>query len=68
VRDHRGAGASGGRRIWPCNGQNNQKWTVGADASIRNVHAGLCLDVNGAGTAKGIPLVLWSCNGQAGQK
>ncbi|WP_374330638.1 RICIN domain-containing protein [Streptomyces sp. PSKA30] len=45
-----------------------QTWTVGADESIRNVHAGLCLDVNGAGTANGTPLVHWTCNGQASQK
>ncbi|MFJ4537178.1 ricin-type beta-trefoil lectin domain protein [Streptomyces tibetensis] len=53
---------------WPCNGQNNQKWTVGSDGTIRNVHAGLCLGVNGSGTAGGTPLVLWTCNGQAHQK
>lgn len=36
--------------------------------SIRNVRSGLCLDANGAGTANGTPLVLWTCNGQANQK
>ncbi|MEU8473407.1 RICIN domain-containing protein [Streptomyces sp. NPDC029006] len=34
---------------------------------VSNVHAGLCLDTDGAGTADDIPLVLWTCNGQADQ-
>ena len=55
-------GATNGTRVisWPCNGQNNQKWTVGSDGSIRNVNAGLCLDIDRADTANGTPLVLWT--------
>uniref|UniRef100_UPI00056678F4 RICIN domain-containing protein n=1 Tax=Streptomyces sp. NRRL B-3229 TaxID=1463836 RepID=UPI00056678F4 len=55
--------------IWTCNGQNNQKWTVGSDGTIRNVNAaGLCLDTDRSGTANGTALQLRTCNGQAGQK
>nr|WP_267888986.1 RICIN domain-containing protein [Streptomyces viridochromogenes] len=64
------SGSPNGTRviIWPCNGQNNQKWTRQADGSIRNVHAGLCLDAEQAGTTNGTPLILWTCNGQNNQK
>ncbi|NUT92538.1 MAG: RICIN domain-containing protein [Saccharothrix sp.] len=54
--------------IWSCNGQDNQKWTLGSDGSIRNVRAGLCLDADGAATANGTRLILWTCNGQDNQK
>jgi alpha-galactosidase len=54
--------------IWTCNGQANQRWTIASDGSIRNVHAGLCLDVNQAGTANGTATILWTCNGQANQR
>ncbi|MET8808764.1 RICIN domain-containing protein [Streptomyces sp. NPDC004546] len=40
----------------------------GSDGTIRNVHAGLCLDAYNAGTGNGTPLVLWSCNGGDSQK
>jgi hypothetical protein len=49
--------------IWDCNGQDDQTWDFGSDGTIRNVHAGLCLDVYNAGTGNGTPLVLWSCDG-----
>jgi hypothetical protein len=29
---------------------------------------GLCLDADRSGTTNGIPLVLWTCNGQNNQK
>ena len=54
--------------IWTCNGQNNQKWTLNANGSITGVGSGLCLDVNGAGTANGTAVILWTCNGQANQR
>jgi hypothetical protein len=41
-----------------------EKWTLAADGSIRNVPAGLCLDVDGAATVNRSALVLWTCNGQ----
>jgi alpha-galactosidase len=49
-------------------GQDNQKWTLGSDGTVRNVHAGLCLDTDRSGTANGTPLVLWTCDGRAAQK
>jgi len=63
-------GATSGARVTstPCTGQDNQKWTVGADGSIRNVHSGLCLDAEGAATANGTHTILWSCNGQPNQR
>jgi alpha-galactosidase len=38
------------------------------DGSIRNIHAGLCLDTEQAGTANGTPVILWTCNGRNNQK
>jgi hypothetical protein len=52
--------------IRDCNGQDNQTWDFGSDGTIRNVHAGRCLDAYNAGN--GTPLVLWSCNGGDNQK
>ncbi|EWM12491.1 mannan endo-1,4-beta-mannosidase [Kutzneria sp. 744] len=34
----------------------------------RVLQSGLCLDVSGAATANGAPVVLWNCNGQGNQK
>ena len=64
------SGTTNGTRvlIWSCNGQANQRWTVGADGSLRNAHAGLCLDAEGAATANGTRLILWACNGQPNQR
>ncbi|WP_440899370.1 ricin-type beta-trefoil lectin domain protein, partial [Actinosynnema sp.] len=63
-------GTANGTRvvIWPCNGQDNQRWVVGSDGSVRNARAGLCLDVDAAGTANGTRMVLWTCNGQGNQR
>jgi hypothetical protein len=43
--------------------------TVGAGTGVRITerHTGKCLDVNGAGTADGTKIQLWSCNGTAAQ-
>ncbi|MET8998449.1 ricin-type beta-trefoil lectin domain protein [Amycolatopsis sp. NPDC004169] len=63
-------GGSSGAQVLSrsCTGQNNQKWTFGADDTVRNVQSGLCLDAEGAATANGTRTILWSCNGQANQK
>ncbi|HYS41506.1 MAG TPA: RICIN domain-containing protein, partial [Pseudonocardiaceae bacterium] len=47
---------------------NNQKWTVNPDGTITGAQYGLCLDANGAGTANGTLLQLWTCNGGSNQK
>jgi alpha-galactosidase len=54
--------------IWPCNGQQNQQWTLGADGSITGVQSGLCLNATGVGTANDTLLELWTCNGGSNQK
>ncbi|MEU5262132.1 ricin-type beta-trefoil lectin domain protein [Amycolatopsis sp. NPDC021455] len=62
-------GASGAQVLSrSCTGQDNQKWTLGQDGSIRNTRSGLCLDVERAATANGSHVILWTCNGQPNQK
>ncbi|WP_410597394.1 glycoside hydrolase family 27 protein [Amycolatopsis sp. lyj-23] len=63
-------GTTSGARVTSrsCTGQSNQKWTLGTDGTVRNVHSGLCLDVEGAATANGTHAILWSCNGQPNQR
>lgn len=63
-------GATSGARVLsrPCTGQDNQKWTLNQDGSVRNVRAGLCLDAEGGGTANGTHTILWTCNGQQNQR
>ncbi|MGC4945575.1 lectin [Streptomyces sp. DT224] len=53
-------------QLYDCNGTAAQKWTVGADGTIRAL--GKCLDVASGGTADGTPVQLWDCNGSAAQK
>ncbi|MFC8538497.1 lectin [Streptomyces sp. NPDC057249] len=53
-------------QLYDCNGTNAQKWTVGADGTIRAL--GKCLDVASGGTADGTKVQLWDCNGTAAQK
>ncbi|MEU2249177.1 lectin [Streptomyces sp. NPDC019224] len=53
-------------QLYDCNGTNAQKWTVGADGTIRAL--GKCLDVASGGTADGTRVQLWDCNGSAAQK
>ncbi|MHA4814464.1 ricin-type beta-trefoil lectin domain protein [Streptomyces aculeolatus] len=53
-------------QIYGCNGSTAQRWTVGADGTIRAL--GKCLDVAGAGTANGTAVQLYACNGTAAQQ
>ena len=63
------AGAAGTRvRIWDCNASANQQWNVNSNGTISNVQSGLCLDVNGAGTANGTAVVVWNCHTGANQR
>jgi hypothetical protein len=50
-----------------CNGGTGQQWRVNPDGTIVGVGSGLCLDVNGAGTANGTAVQLWTCNGGSNQ-
>ncbi|MEV6693610.1 glycosyl hydrolase family 18 protein [Micromonospora sp. NPDC051196] len=52
-------------QLYTCNGTNAQRWTVGADGTLRAL--GKCLDVTSAGTANGTPIQLWDCNGTGAQ-
>ncbi|MEV4539363.1 RICIN domain-containing protein [Asanoa sp. NPDC049518] len=51
--------------IWGCNGTGAQRWTIGADGTIRGL--GKCLDVRSSGTANGTVVQLWGCNGTGAQ-
>ncbi|MDG4828225.1 RICIN domain-containing protein [Solwaraspora sp. WMMD1047] len=55
-------------QIWDCNGGANQRWTLNGNGTISNVQTGLCLDVNGAGTANGTGVVVWNCHSGANQR
>jgi poly(3-hydroxybutyrate) depolymerase len=55
-------------QIWDCNGGTNQQWTVDGNGTISNAQTGLCLDVNGAGTANGTAVVAWGCHTAANQR
>jgi hypothetical protein len=52
-------------QIWTCNGTGAQRWTVGADGTVRGL--GKCLDVRSSGTANGTIVHLWTCNGTGAQ-
>ncbi len=53
-------------QLYDCNGTAAQRWSVGADGTIRAL--GKCLDVNAGGTANGTLVQLWDCNGSAAQR
>jgi endo-1,4-beta-xylanase len=55
-------------QIWDCNGGANQQWTINGNATVVNTQSGLCLDVNGAGTANGTAVIVWSCHGGTNQR
>ncbi|QKW15158.1 endo-1,4-beta-xylanase [Verrucosispora sp. NA02020] len=55
-------------QIWDCHGGANQQWVVNGNATISNAQTGLCLDVNGAGTANGTAVIVWSCHGGTNQR
>ncbi|GAA2666490.1 RICIN domain-containing protein [Actinoplanes palleronii] len=52
-------------QMWGCHESPQQRWTIGADGTIRAL--GKCLDVTDQGTANGTPIQLWDCNGSGGQ-
>ncbi|GIJ72419.1 ricin-type beta-trefoil lectin domain protein [Virgisporangium ochraceum] len=55
-------------RIWDCTGGANQQWSLNAGGAVTNAQTGLCLDVNGAGTANGTAAIVWTCHGGANQR
>ena len=62
------SGAGTRARIGDCAGGANQQWNVNSNGTISNVQTGMCLDVNGAGTANGTAVVVWSCHTGANQR
>jgi endo-1,4-beta-xylanase len=63
------AAAAGTRtRIWDCGGGANQQWVVNSNGTISSAQTGLCLDVNGGGTANGSAVIVWNCHGGANQR
>ena len=55
-------------QIWDCNAGANQRWTLNGNGTITNAQTGLCLDVDGAGTANGTAVIVWSCHNGANQR
>ncbi|MCS0637792.1 family 16 glycosylhydrolase [Streptomyces sp. LP05-1] len=53
-------------QLYGCNGTAAQRWTVGADGTVRAL--GKCLDAASAGTADGTRVQLWDCNGTGAQR
>jgi hypothetical protein len=53
-------------QLYDCNGSGAQRWTVGADGTIRAL--GKCLDVSASSTANGAKVQLYDCNGTGAQK
>jgi glucosylceramidase len=53
-------------QIWDCTGADNQRWTVGADGSVKVL--GACLDVTSGSTADGAKVQLYTCNGSGAQR
>ena len=64
---HRGRGVASG--FWFNIGlKSSATASVNADGTVTGVQSGLCLDVNGAGTANGTKVQLWTCNGGSNQQ
>jgi endo-1,4-beta-xylanase len=55
-------------QIWDCNGGANQQWNLNSNGTISSAQTGLCLDVNGAGTANGTAVSVWTCHNGANQR
>nr|WP_245811828.1 family 16 glycoside hydrolase [Actinophytocola xinjiangensis] len=49
-----------------CDGRGGQNWIAGANGSLTN--SGRCLDANGASSANGTQLIIWSCHGGTNQR
>ena len=62
-----GATAGAKAQLWACTGAANQRWSFVSGGTIRNAQSGLCLDVNGAGTANGTAVILWTCTNAPNQ-
>jgi len=65
--DVAGASTANGAAIqlYTCNGTGAQRWTVGADGTLRAL--GKCADVTAGSTANGAKVQLYDCNGTGAQ-
>jgi glucosylceramidase len=52
-------------QLYDCNGSAAQRWTVGADGTVRAL--GKCLDVVSGATGDGAKVQLYGCNGTGAQ-
>ncbi|GAA2647213.1 hypothetical protein GCM10010399_95270 [Dactylosporangium fulvum] len=66
--DVAGAATANGTKIqlYTCNGTTAQRWTIGADGTVRTL--GKCLDVAAASSANGTKVQLYDCNGTTAQQ
>ena len=64
----RTSNGTAGRSSGTATAGTNQQWNVNANGTVTGVQSGLCLDANGAATANGTKLILWSCNGGTNQQ
>ncbi|MCW6007161.1 ricin-type beta-trefoil lectin domain protein [Micromonospora sp. CPCC 205371] len=55
-------------QIWDCHGGANQQWNLNGNGTISSAQTGLCLDVNGGGTANGSTVIVWNCHGGTNQR
>jgi poly(3-hydroxybutyrate) depolymerase len=55
-------------QIWDCHGGANQQWTFNGNGTVSSAQTGLCLDVNGGGTANGSAVIVWNCHGGTNQR
>ncbi len=57
--------------LWDCNGQANQRWTLGADGTMRGIN-GKCLDLKGGSAHQfwsgNQPVILFNCHGGNNQR
>jgi hypothetical protein len=52
-------------QLYDCNGTNAQRWTFGADGTLRAF--GKCMDITWGGRSNGTRIQLWDCNGTGAQ-
>ncbi|MFD6139250.1 ricin-type beta-trefoil lectin domain protein [Promicromonospora sp. NPDC060271] len=68
VDDPSGGAAGTAVALRTCHGGANQQWAPQADGTVRNVATGLCLDVSGAATDNGTPVIVYDCHAGDNQR
>ena len=58
--------------VWAPHTGDNQRFTFTQNSdgnwTIKNVHSGLCVDVNGGSVDSGAAIIQWTCTGNANQR